>query len=199
MYFSVFGKDEACELQRQDPYRALVVPGAENAHLIFLSCINGRLLRDFGINPYWTTHVSWRNSEPDEINYLFNGMEPVRYSNKGNADLLVGFWPPNLANYTLDTFLPRKGGDTYRKAWDEIIALPLCKMPWLVFAESWNEYTEGSGIYPARPIVHTLLDMHWSGAVELEECLNDHAIAFRKTIFGLPIHRTRWRRSFILG
>lgn len=49
---------------------------------------------------------------------------------------------------TLDRFLARNGGAGYTEAWERILAHPEVR---LAIVESWNEYTEGTGIYEATP------------------------------------------------
>lgn len=45
---------------------------------------------------------------------------------------------------TLNRFLARNGGQGYVQAWNRIIADPAINRAWI---ESWNEYTEGTGLY----------------------------------------------------
>lgn len=56
---------------------------------------------------------------------------------------------------TLDRFLPRNGGAGYAAAWDEIIADPALTR---VLIESWNGYTEGTGMYEVDNLKADLRD-----------------------------------------
>ncbi|MBI2049114.1 MAG: hypothetical protein HYT29_01615 [Parcubacteria group bacterium] len=124
----------------------------------FFRYLSGELLLDFGFEAFWSVHPNWISGGPDEINYLFTGPEPVQRSGRG-ADLLVGFWPPDRS-YPSRRFLPRNNAESYKAGWDEIIAHK--DSIDRVYVESWNEYAEGSGMYPAVPMSHFLKDGHLS-------------------------------------
>jgi ubiquinone/menaquinone biosynthesis C-methylase UbiE len=70
---------------------------------------------------------------------VFNGIH--------NWHVQPGYWDQNIRSPGY--FLPRDGGRNYRLAWDAVVA----SVPHVhrVYVESWNEYDEGSGIYPADP------------------------------------------------
>jgi len=84
------------------------------------------------------------------------------------ADLLVGFWPPNLDNYKRDYFVARAGGLAYASGWDALIAGS--PRPDIVLVESYNEITEGSHLMPSWPVGHTPGDGHWAGPPDDARC-----------------------------
>jgi hypothetical protein len=113
------------------------------------------------VRAFWSTHDHWAAGDPDDLNYLFNGMAPLQRGKHPVytvVDLLVGFWPPNLVNYKREYFVPRAGGVTYSAGWDTLVALT--PKPDIVLVESYNEITEGSHLMPAWPVGHTPGDGH---------------------------------------
>ena len=127
----------------------------------FFDYLNDRLYSDFGFRGYWSVHDYFGRGGADETNALFNGPAPVKIGSNRSASLLVGFWPPG-PEYPPDTFLARDSGRSYSDAWNRLIAVrdSLSR----VYVESWNEYTEGSGMYAAQPVSHSATDGHWAGA-----------------------------------
>ncbi len=130
----------------------------------FFIKVNDRLERDFGVRAFWSAHDHWAAGDPDEINYLFNGMAPLqegRHPVYRSVDLLVGFWPPNLTNYKREYFVARAGGVPYASGWDTLLAAS--RRPDIVLVESYNEISEGSHLMASRPVGHTPGDGHWTG------------------------------------
>lgn len=132
------------------------LPGVDDAPDDLLDRLRDAVRRRLGLDLFITAHRDWRSQRPDEINYLFNGLEPMRRGSGRNADLLVGFWNVEMPND--DRFLPRAAGSTYTMAWESVLAER--EEIDRVYVESWNEYVESSGMYPARPIGHTVWDRH---------------------------------------
>ncbi|MFQ5742656.1 MAG: hypothetical protein ACE5HV_03590 [Acidobacteriota bacterium] len=132
------------------------IPGAEKAPADILGRLADSLRGDPGVDVYWSTHVVWEPAGPDEVNFLFNGLEPMRMGSGRNADLLVGFW--NVEKKRDSRFLPRANGTTYEMAWESV--LDNRDLIDRIYVESWNEYAEGSGLYPAVPTGHTVFDTH---------------------------------------
>jgi hypothetical protein len=138
----------------------------------FFVRLNDRVQADFGFRLFWSAHEAWLQGDPDDINYLFNGAEPLqrgRHPLYASVDLLAGFWPPNLESYKREFFVPRGGGATFAAAWDAVIASR--PRPDIVLVESYNEITEGSHIMPSWPVSHFPGDSHWRGPVEDLQCV----------------------------
>jgi hypothetical protein len=152
----------------------------------FFQSLSDRLERDFGFRAYWSVHAFFAKGGPDDVNYLFNGPEPIHRgvnTTHPAVDLLVGFWPPN-ATYPLDMFVPRNGGSTYSAAWDVVIASR--PAPSIVFVESYNEITEGSHLMPSWPVSHAKGDGHWTGPPDAPPCQMNpcHPLEFTDTWGG---------------
>jgi len=150
----------------------------------FFIKVNDRLERDFGVRAFWSTHDHWAAGDPDDLNYLFNGMAPLQRGKHPvylAVDLLVGFWPPNLVNYKRDYFVPRAGGATYSAGWDALAALT--PKPDIVLVESYNEITEGSHLMPSWPVGHTPGDGHWTGDPDDPRCAQQpcHPVEYTDT------------------
>jgi hypothetical protein len=126
----------------------------------FFDSLNDRLYADFGFRGYWSVHDYFRRGGADEYNALFNGAAPVKIGTNRSASLLVGFWPPG-PDYPPGTFLARDSGRSYSEAWDRLIAMRGSIDR--IYVESWNEYSEGSGMYAAQPMSHSPTDGHWAG------------------------------------
>jgi SAM-dependent methyltransferase len=101
----------------------------------------------------------------DERVVMFSGYTYAIHSVHAGIDVWhvqPGYWDQNIRKPGY--LLPRDGGKNYRRAWEIVVA----NMPYVnrVYIESWNEYNEGSGIYPADPgglFVNT--DMHLNSDV----------------------------------
>lgn len=154
LYFSILDEDRLVRVLGKVLLILWYVPGCESAPGDFLTYINDRLQADFGFTPYWSTHACWAPIGPDEVHYLFNGYDRFQYGSRRNVDLLVGAWPPN-AGYGVSSFLARDGGRTFEAAWSDVLASE--DLVDRVYVESWNEYSEGSGMFEARP------ESHWPG------------------------------------
>ena len=160
------------------------VAGAETARPAFFTEMNRRLARDFGFQATWSANYTWQQAEPDEINYLFGSLSALESNPQGNVDLLVGFWPPE--GQARDAFLARDGGVTYATAWDQVLGgITACAegadLPRRISVVSYNELTEGSGIYPAVCSNHnTARDRHWSGRPSRERCVDAPCHPYRK-------------------
>ena len=95
----------------------------------------------------------------DERVVMFSGYTYAIHSVHAGIDvwhIQPGYWDQNIRKPGY--LMPRDGGKNYRRAWDIIAADSHVNR---VYIESWNEYDEGSGIYPADPsgmFVNT--DMH---------------------------------------
>ena len=86
----------------------------------------------------------------DERAVMFSGYTYAIHSVHAGIDVWhvqAGYWDQNIRKPGY--LLPRDGGKNYKRAWDIVAA----NMPYVnrVYIESWNEYDEGSGIYPADP------------------------------------------------
>ncbi|MDX1500875.1 MAG: hypothetical protein R3325_00835 [Thermoanaerobaculia bacterium] len=160
------------------------VPGAETAEPGLFEEMNRRLRRDFGVEAWWSVNFTWQGARHDEVNHLFASLSGLETNLLGNVDLLVGFWPPEGQDPT--NFLPRDGGATYQSAWDAVIARatgcgPEGEPPRRISVVSYNELTEGSGIFPAVCSVHnTRADRHWSGRPNRDRCVDRPCHPFRK-------------------
>jgi len=147
----------------------------------FFSRLSDRLEEEFGFRAYWSTHRAWLDGNPDDINYLFNGNEPIRYGHNPRypaVDLQVALWPPNLDSYRIELYAPRNGGETYAAAWDGVVASH--PRPVIVLIESYNEITEGSHMMPSWPVDHVPGDGHWTGPPDDPICLTQpcHPVEF---------------------
>lgn len=145
------------------------LPGAETAPASMLDEMGAILERELGVEPWWSTHQVWAGAGADEVNFLFNGLVGMQAGSRRNADLLVGFW--NVGQAADDRFLARAAGATYETAWLEL--LERRDEFDRVYVESWNEYTESSGLYPAVPTGHTVWDDH-RRVRDLRRCLTEY-------------------------
>jgi hypothetical protein len=137
----------------------------------FFASLSDRLARDFGFRAYWSVHEWLARGGPDDVHFLFNGTKRVEWGRNPAhpaADLIVGFWPPNLDGYTRELFAAREGGAPYGAAWDAVIAAR--PRPSIVLVESYNEITEGSHLMPSWPAAHAPGDGHWSGPPDQAHC-----------------------------
>lgn len=155
------------------------IPGAESAKRDFYPWINTKLQEEFGFKGYFSVHHAWKTAGADEFNYLFSGKTDLaEWNSQGNVDLLVGYWPPDNAPHSY--WVPRAGGGTLRQGLQQVkerFEEPCVKAPRIVWVESYNEYTEGSGVYPAR-CAQMPADAY-SGQPEREVCLDTPCIAKR--------------------
>ncbi|MBP5738039.1 MAG: hypothetical protein J6X38_03030, partial [Abditibacteriota bacterium] len=69
----------------------------------------------------------------------------VSYNNIRSLQLKGGYWDQNVRNP--GSMLARNGGTPYKNAWAAVSSSDTDR----IYIESWNEYDEGSGIYPAIP------------------------------------------------
>lgn len=86
----------------------------------------------------------------DERMILFSGFTYAMHSVHNGIDVWhvqPGYWDQNIRRPGF--LLPRDGGRHYRAAWDAVVSNAADVKR--VYVESWNEYDEGSGIYPADP------------------------------------------------
>lgn len=131
--------------------------GCEN---IDLNKLKQKVKAQLGIDLYISAHTCFR--QPDEYNYLFNGMEGVKFNEKGNVDLLVGYWP--VEKERANIFALRQGGKNYFEVWKTVIEniTATGKIPKFIFIESYNEISEGSGLLPIHPnsYYHSVNDQH---------------------------------------
>jgi hypothetical protein len=81
---------------------------------------------------------------PGNTNQYDGGSQPY-WNNYKTATIKPGFWVQNADPN--GRFQARNGGANYKAAWDTAIADATLKH---VKIESWNEYTEGSGIFRAN-------------------------------------------------
>lgn len=155
------------------------VPGAESAKRDFFPWVSTKLQEEFGFKAYFSTHHAWKTAGADEFNYLFGGTTNiVEWNSKGNVDLLVGYWPPENAPHSY--WVPRDEGRTLRKGLEEVqerFQDSCVNRPRIIWVESYNEYTEGSGVYPAQ-CAQMPADAY-SGEPVREACLDTPCIAKR--------------------
>ena len=71
--------------------------------------------------------------------------DPTNYKNVKTVQLKPGYWDQN--HRTPGYLLKRDGGVHYINAWKKVLTSSVDH----VYIESWNEYTEGTGIYAADP------------------------------------------------
>ena len=155
MFFKVMGRNDLAWYQDKVLIAMWnVESGFHEAPPDFFQQMNSRLQRDFGFEAYWTVAPSWSDHGPDEINHLFWGREDVVHFNTlRNVDIRAGFWP--LRNVDPELFQARDGGELYKEAWKQVVSKASRECggkanPSLVLIESYNEYQEASGIYPAQ-------------------------------------------------
>lgn len=179
LYFDVLPRERLVTVSGRVLIFLWYVPGCEDADPGIFSYLNGRLMQDFGFTAYWTTHTCWAGYQPDEVNYLFNGVEPFKLGSSRNADLMPGAWRPD-DSYPPFVFLARNAGEPYRAAWDQVLASRDALDR--VYVESWNEYTEGTGLFEAQPMTHTVGDGHPT-TVDLSTCWDNpcHPIEYNDT------------------
>src|SRR3989344_5731625 len=134
------------------------IPGCSSAPSDIFAYLNGRLQADFGFNGFWSATPCWSSRQPDEISFLFSGLPSIKFGNKDNVVLRPGVWRPYETIYRPNVFIPRAGGSTYSSAWAQALAqkTQLAR----IYLTSWNEYTEGSGLYEAQAAIHTESDTH---------------------------------------
>jgi len=181
MALSILGPEG---LATVDGRRVLVglwfLPGAETAPEGMLDEIGTILEAEFQVEPWWSTHRVWSGAGADEINFLFNGLSPMQAGSGRNADLLVGFW--NVEQPDDRRFRARAAGTTYETAWRRLLARR--DEFDRVYVESWNEYTESSGLYPAVPVGHTVWDLH-RRVRDLRRCLTEYChLTVRNDLWG---------------
>ena len=171
-FFSVLGPDDLAFYDGRVLTGVWWVPGNDSAGEFFFEEINRRLSREFGLEAFWSVNFTWENADWDELNYTFATLQGFTANEIGNLDLLTGFWPPG--SQPRENFLAREGGDTYREAWRRALLHEVpgaCgQRPRRITITSYNELTEGSGIYPAKCVSHTPQDSHWSGTPDFERC-----------------------------
>ncbi len=168
-YFQILPLDRLVGLFGKVLVAIWYVPGCASAAPDILTYWGSRLQQDFGFTPYWSTHPCWAPYGPDEVNYLFAGRDPLQYGSMRNVDLLVGNWPPDPARYPAWLFLARDEGRTLAGAWAQVLAST--NIVDRVYIESWNEYTEGTGMFEAQPASHWPGDGHPIVA-DLDTCWN---------------------------
>lgn len=154
------------------------IPGAESAPPDFFLIMNNRLRARYGFEAYWSINFTFERTHPDELNWTFATTDNFKANDNGNIDLLTGFWPPG--NQNPDNFAPRYGGKSYTEAWDRAIRLvsgincdgSASPPPQRITVVSYNELTEGSGLYPAVCASHNVNDHHWSDQPNEKKCLD---------------------------
>jgi hypothetical protein len=103
-----------------------------------------------GIHMITTALIDPDLSFAEERAVMFSGYAYAIHSVHKGIDVWhvqPGYWDQNIRSPGY--FLPRDGGKNYKRAWEAVVsALPYVQR---VYIESWNEYDEGSGIYPADP------------------------------------------------
>ncbi len=114
--------------------------------------------------------------------------DPTTFNGLQSVQLKPGYWDQNIRNP--GTLLPRAGGTHYVNAWDQVVAnkdigIGIDR----VYIESWNEYDESSGIYPAEgaqpPIISgpnpgSPSDDDWSSSDDPYEYVNTTADGARQ-------------------
>ena len=153
------------------------VPGAESAKRDFYPWVSDALYHEFGIEAYFSVHHAWKTAGADEFNYLFSGKtDLVEWNAQGNVDLLVGYWPPDNAPHSY--WVPRDGGKTLKRGLDIVLGRiqdPCADRVKIIWVESYNEYTEGSGVYPGR--CGQMPADAYSGEPDRETCVDTPCIA----------------------
>ena len=95
-----------------------------------------------------TTDTKTAYPYADEKTVQFHSQEYFHntdYNNIKSVQLKPGYWDQN--HRTPGFFLKRDGGICYSNAWARVLTSSVDH----VYIESWNEYTEGTGIYAADP------------------------------------------------
>lgn len=123
------------------------VPGCRDAPADLLPWLNDRIEQRYGFRAHFTAHDGWKNAGPDELNWLFNGMDPFRVNEQGNVDVHAGFYPTHKTT----AFLARDHGAALTTGLGYVDSrIDQDEPPRVLLVESYNEYSEGSGVYPAR-------------------------------------------------
>ncbi|MEM7048354.1 MAG: hypothetical protein AAF604_01790 [Acidobacteriota bacterium] len=146
--------------------------GVQNATSLTRNDVESRLRAAYGAahpvfnnGVYWINTAHWDDemqSWTDERFHQFsnnNHFATITWQGKKTAMLKPGFWNENYIPPPNATFLPRNGGSSYNNAWNQLINTMNGSPPIRrVVIESWNEYSESTGLYegdPGPPFIHS--------------------------------------------
>lgn len=112
----------------------------------------------FNNGVYWINTAAWDSemqSWTDErfhqftIHYPPASFATITWAGKRTAMLKAGHWTQN--SDPMEDFLPRNGGTTYDNAWSQLInTMNATPKIYHAVIESWNEYTESTGLYEGK-------------------------------------------------
>lgn len=110
----------------------------------------------FNAGVYWINTAHWdteMQSWTDERFHQFSihqQFATITWNGKRTAMLKPGYWTENISPNGV--FLARNGGSSYNAAWSQLIGT-MNSSPKIYHAviESWNEYSESSGLYEGDP------------------------------------------------
>jgi hypothetical protein len=118
---------------------------AKNVDAELFPAVRKMFKRDFGSDLYLVKMIDWPGKADSE--YAWGAaLNPTLLATAGigpgyNDSAVPGRKP---------TIRDRENGEFYRRAWEDLLRLPVAKRPWLVHLETWSEYHEGTDLAESK-------------------------------------------------